>query len=127
MNAIPSDEKRDEQGRFIVPPKSPGRPKGSRNKLAEDFLSDVLEEWQAHGAAALSDMREKNPGDFVKMVAGLLPKDINLNLNDNLGELSDDELLGEIRKLTASLAPFIEAANAGAEAQGSAHIPPQLH
>jgi hypothetical protein len=104
-----TQEKR--KGEHLVPyqfqPGNPGRPKGSRNKLAEDFLSDVLGEWQSHGKVAISDMRKKNPGDFVKMVASLLPKDINLNLTDNLSELSDDELLGEIRKLHASLAPLL--------------------
>jgi hypothetical protein len=101
-----------------------GRPKGSRNKLAEDFLSDVLEEWQAHGKVAVSDMREKNPGDFVKMVAGLLPKDVNINLTDNLGELSDDELLSEIRKLHASLAPLLAEGNG---TPAIAQQPAQLH
>jgi hypothetical protein len=101
-----------------------GRPKGSRNKLSEQFLTDVLNEWEQHGAVAVSDMREKSPGDFVKMVASLLPKDVNLNLTDNLSELSDDELLGEIRKLHASLAPFLAE---GAGAPEGAAIPPQLH
>lgn len=100
-----------------------GRPKGSRNKLAEDFLSDVLAEWENHGAVALSDMREKNPGDFVKMVAGLLPKEMTLNLNSE-SDLSDDELLAEIRKLHASLAPFLAEGmgeTAGAEQSAQLH------
>src|SRR5699024_158644 len=101
-----------------------GRPKGSRNKLAEDFLSDVLAEWQNHGAVAVSDMREKNPGDFVKMVASLLPKEMNLNISDNLSELSDDELLGQLRDLTALAAPLLAITNQGSEAQGVATVPP---
>jgi hypothetical protein len=101
-----------------------GRPKGSRNKLAEDFLSDVLEEWQAHGKVAVSDMREKNPGDFVKMVAGLLPKDVNLNLQNNLSELSDDELLSELRSLAANLAPLLAEGSGTAE---GAEQPSQVH
>lgn len=101
-----------------------GRPKGSRNKLAENFLADVLAEWETHGAVAVSDMRDKNPGDFVKMVASLCPKELTLNLTDNLSELSDDELLGEIRKLHASLAPFLTEGNGAPE---SAAVAPQLH
>jgi hypothetical protein len=85
-----------------------GRPKGSRDAITEQFLSDVLKEWEGHGAVAISDMREKNPGDFVKMVASLLPKDVNLNVTDNLSELSDDELIGRIRDLSRTIAPFIE-------------------
>ena len=107
-----------------VSPNPAGRPKGSRNKLAEQFVADVLAEWENHGAVAISDMREKNPGDFVKMVASLLPKDVNLNLNDNMSELSDDELLGQLRDLCAQLAPFLAE---GTGTQAGAEKPAQLH
>lgn len=104
-----------------------GRPKGARSKLSETFLADVLTEWEAHGAVAISDMREKNPGNFVKMVASLLPKDVNLNFTDNLSELSDDELLGQLRDLTASLAPFLAKSEQGSEAEGSAEVATRVH
>lgn len=100
-----------------------GRQKGSRNKLAEQFLTDVLNEWETHGAVAISDMREKNPADFCKMVASLLPKDVNLNVN-NLSELSDDELLSEMRKLHAGLAPILAQGVGEATGEGE---PAQLH
>lgn len=104
-----------------------GRPKGSRNKLAEKFLADVLNEWQSHGAVAVSDMREKNPGDFVKMIAGLLPKDVNLNLTDNFSELSDDELLGQLRDLTARIAPFIGIDLERTEPPRGEEVAPKVH
>src|SRR4249919_575228 len=83
-----------------------GRPKGARSKLAEDFLKDVQAEWETHGAVAVSDMRTKNPGDFVKMIASLLPKEMTLNVN-NEAELSDEELHERVRALAAQLAPLI--------------------
>ena len=104
-----------------------GRPKGSRNKLAEAFLADVLNEWETHGATAISDMRDKNPGDFCKMVASLMPKDLTLTLNDNLSEIPDDELIGQLRDLAALASQFLGGADKGTEAQGSAKLPPQLH
>jgi hypothetical protein len=52
-----------------------GRPKGSRNKLAEDFLSDAYQQWQQHGAKALETMATSEPAKFCQMVAGLLPKE----------------------------------------------------
>jgi hypothetical protein len=106
-----------------------GRPKGSKHKLAESFLADCLNEWEAHGATAISDMREKNPGDFVKMVASLLPKEMTLNVNSEI-EMTDDELLERIRVLTSAITPFLERAGeagAGTEAQGSPAQPAQLH
>jgi hypothetical protein len=33
-----------------------GRPKGSRNKLAEDFVADAYQKWQQHGPKALETM-----------------------------------------------------------------------
>ena len=52
-----------------------GRPKGSRNKLADDFLTDAYEQWQEHGAAALKAMATTEPAKFCQMVANLLPKE----------------------------------------------------
>jgi hypothetical protein len=121
---------RDETtGRFLTGNSGGGRPKGSRNILAEEFLKDVLVEWESHGAVAVSDMREKNPGDFVKMVASLLPKDINFNVN-NENEMTDDELRERIRNLASSLAPFLDGTgttDGGVEAQAIAGQPSRLH
>jgi Family of unknown function (DUF5681) len=52
-----------------------GRPKGSRNKLAEDFLSDAYQQWQQHGPKALETMATSEPAKFCQMVANLLPKE----------------------------------------------------
>lgn len=83
-----------------------GRPKGSKNKLQEDFLGDVLSAWETRGAQAIDDMINDKPGDFVKMVAGLMPKEATLNINDN-SELTDDELAERVRSLAAQLSPFL--------------------
>jgi Family of unknown function (DUF5681) len=40
-----------------------GRPKGSRNKLAEDFLSDAYQQWQQHGPKALETMATSDAGN----------------------------------------------------------------
>ena len=52
-----------------------GRPKGSRNKLAEDFLADAYQQWQLHGSTALETMAKTAPAKFCQMVANLLPKE----------------------------------------------------
>ena len=109
-----------ETGRFLTGNIGGGRKLGSRNKLAEAFLADVLNEWESHGAVAISDMREKSPGDFCKMVASLCPKEMTLNLNDNLSELSDDELIGQLRSLAALAATAVGQLNEGGEAQAGA-------
>jgi Family of unknown function (DUF5681) len=52
-----------------------GRPKGSRNKLAEDFLADAYQQWQQCGSKALETMAKEEPAKFCQMVANLLPKE----------------------------------------------------
>jgi hypothetical protein len=57
-----------------------GRPKGSRNKLSEDFLSALCADFEEHGTASIVTMRENDPASYVKVVAGLVPKDMNVNM-----------------------------------------------
>jgi hypothetical protein len=65
---------RDERGRYLKGiAGGPGRPVGSRNKLSQDFLGDLQEDWDQHGPEILRIMREKS--------RDLLPK---------LGQARDD-------------------------------------
>jgi Family of unknown function (DUF5681) len=52
-----------------------GRPKGSRNKLSEEFFQDLYDVWQAFGKPALETMAMLYPAEFVRLVASLLPKE----------------------------------------------------
>jgi len=109
-----------------------GREKGSRNKLSEAFLSDVLSEWKSHGAVAISDMREKNPGDFCKLVASLVPKESTLNLNRNdAEELSDDEIRARLQRLASTVAGLLADGNGEPdqciEAERVEEQPSQVH
>jgi hypothetical protein len=52
-----------------------GRPKGSRNKLAEDFIADAYAHWQQRGSTALETMAKTEPAKFCQMMANLLPKE----------------------------------------------------
>lgn len=102
--------------RFVTGGKpGPGRPKGSKNKLQEDFLRDVLEAWETRGPQAITGMINEKPSEFVKMVAGLMPKDVHLNLNDH-SEMTDDELAERVRQLAAQLSPFLIGGTGEAEA-----------
>lgn len=85
-----------------------GRPKGSRNKLGEDFIHALQQDFAVHGKAAIATVREKKPDQYLKVIASILPKDINLNVND-LGDMSDDDLIRRIRTLDATIRPFLAA------------------
>jgi hypothetical protein len=81
--------------------KSGGRQRGVRNKLSHTFLSDLLEEWSEHGKETLRIARVERPVEFAKMVAGLLPREFELEINTTVTEISDDELnhmLDDVRR-----------------------------
>jgi Family of unknown function (DUF5681) len=52
-----------------------GRPKGSRNKLSEEFFQDLCDVWKAFGKPALETMAMLYPVEFVRLVASLMPKE----------------------------------------------------
>lgn len=86
---------------------NPGRPKGARNKLGEAFIDALHDDFVENGVAAIQTVRSEKPDQYLKVIASLLPKDVNLNINDQYGEMSDDELIDRIRQLDATIAPFL--------------------
>lgn len=61
-----------------------GRPKGAKQKLSYEFFKDLLHQWQLGGFFALQKVREENPEAFIRAVASVMPKDININDGDSL-------------------------------------------
>jgi hypothetical protein len=90
-------------GHFVKGKKGgPGRPKGSRNRLGEAFLADIADDWEQNGVAAIQSMRIDRPHEYVRVVASILPKEINLTI-DPMEEMTDDELDSRIRQLAAAI------------------------
>ncbi len=92
-------------------------------RLNEAFLKDVLSDWQAHGAAAIASARVERPHDYLKLVTGLFPKELNVRVNA-LDELSDEQLAGQLAAALAQLAAAGAGPGAGAGATEPAE-PPQ--
>lgn len=97
-----------------------GRPKGSRTKLAEQFLSDLMADWVANGAASIKEMREKSAGDYVKVVAATLPRELNVKVGE-LDDLTDDQLARQLAGVLAELA----SAGLGIIAGEAAEVAPE--
>lgn len=121
---------KDEKGRFVTGNIGGGRPKSSRNKLGEAFIEALKDDFEEHGVAAIQVVRAEKPDQYLKVIASLLPKDVNLNLNDN-SEMTDDELAERVRSLASTLAPFLTEGIGGvAEGTGgetSAQEPTRVH
>lgn len=99
-----------------------GRPKGSRNKLGEAFVADMLADWERCGAAVIQRVRMDDPSTYLRVVASILPKDINLgakgqsNLEKIIEQFTDQQLAELDVALRAICAEPIE---------GSAAHPPK--
>ncbi len=118
-------DKDEETGRFL-PGNSGfgGRPKGARSKLGEAFIEDMLADWEANGPAAIVTVREKKPDAYLKVVASILPKDLNINVN-HTDHMTDEQLIERIRQLDATIRPFLELEGTR-EPEGDAR-PPLSH
>src|SRR4028119_715198 len=89
-----------------------GRPKGSRNKLGEEFIQALHADFQEHGKAVIARVREEKPADYMKVVAALLPKELHIK-DTTVEDMSDDELLSTLTAVRGIIAssPGEEAAD----------------
>jgi hypothetical protein len=84
---------RNARGRFVSGNiGGPGRPRGARNRLGEDFLADVCADWEAHGASVLAEVREKSPATYLRVVASLIPQHLAIEAMDEIDEMTSAEL-----------------------------------
>jgi hypothetical protein len=59
--------------------------------LTAQLLDALCADFDAHGADAIRSCREEQPQGYLRLIAGLLPK--NIDINDNrLKDFSDEEL-----------------------------------
>lgn len=67
-------------------PRSPGRPLGSKNKIKEDFLRDMLAAWEKDGPAIIQAALAESPVQVLRIFAGFIPKEeehkVELSLKD---------------------------------------------
>ena len=77
-----------------------GRPKGSRNKLGEEFVAEVYADWCEHGAVAIiQTVRQTRPDVYVKVVASLLPRQVQAEVTGPTHEERVAELAERLSKL----------------------------
>ena len=93
----------EKTGQFLPGNAMGGRPKGSRNLLAEDFLADLHADWKVGGKGAIQRVRDEKPDQYLKVVASTLPKELNVKVSE-LDDLDDDQLRGQLARVVAQLA-----------------------
>ena len=103
----PVPEKDEKTGRFVTGNIGGGRTKGSRNKLGEQFIQDLYASWAEKGAETIETVRIERPHEYVKVVASILPKELNVN-HTGLDDMTDEQLIRKLRALTAMAKPLME-------------------
>lgn len=81
-----------------------GRPKGSRNKLSEDFVAALSADFDEHGPDVIATVRATSPVDYVRAIVALVPKQVTV-ADASLDDMSDSEiidLLAAVRSLAAA-------------------------
>ena len=75
-----------------------GRRVGSRNKLQHKFLTALTADFEKEGEKVIRIARIEKPIEYLKLIAGLMPKE--LLITDNvLEDMSDEQLLETIREV----------------------------
>lgn len=93
-----------------------GRPKGSRNKLGEAFISALHDDFNENGVAAIQRVRVDRPHEYLKVIASLLPKELKVTTES---DLTDEQLDQRIRQLAAALSLELSEAGTGVSAGGA--------
>lgn len=89
-----------------------GRPVGTRLKINGAFLRALAEDFDKHGVKAIEACRIEDPSAYVKVLASLLPKEVEIR--KPLEDFADDELIAAVRALQSFIAAQGDAAGAGA-------------
>jgi hypothetical protein len=76
-----------------------GRALGARNKLQTSFLEAMAADFEAGGKEAIRQARERNPIGYVRAIASLFPRQIELA---DLSRTDDDAVLARIKEEIAA-------------------------
>ncbi len=95
-----------------------GRPKGARSKLGEAFLEAMNADFERHGLEVIEKVRKDKPDQYLKVIASILPKDLNVNIN-SMDDLTDEQLIQRIRSLDSAIRPFLDAQGASGSVGGT--------
>jgi hypothetical protein len=84
----PIPERDEKSGRFLTGNNGGGRSKGSRNKLAAAFIEALHDDFNQNGISAIERVRKEKPDVYIRVVASILPRelDVALNVNHSLSE-----------------------------------------
>lgn len=69
-----------------------GRPKGSRHKVGDAFLKDLMKWHAKHGMKAIEAVGRKKPEELLRIMASLIPKHDIVEVGHHIGGIPTIEL-----------------------------------
>lgn len=99
-----------------------GRPKGCRNKLGEDFIKALADDFSENGIDAIAIARRTDPVQYLKVIAAVVPKEV-IHTVEDYGDLSDSDLERELRAAAGALKALREAEGGGRQKALPAPLP----
>src|SRR5262245_49885900 len=73
-------------------PGGPGRPRGVRNRLNRKFLDALTADFEQHGEAIIRVCRVTEPVQYLKIVAALMPRELDMTVTA-ISDMREDELI----------------------------------
>ena len=95
-----------------------GRGRGNRDRVTDAFFRDLANDWNLHGRKAVEDLREKDVAAYCRIVAGVVPKDVQIEVNKSARQMTDDELIAII---TSGIPPGSAESDSGSEEHSAVH------
>jgi hypothetical protein len=87
--------------------KTGGRTRGVKNRLSHAFLQALAEDFEAHGAEAIKICRVEKPNEYLRVIAHLMPRELEISHNP-IEAISDDQLVTYIEYTRLQLEGRVE-------------------
>jgi hypothetical protein len=79
-------------------------PQATRRAFNKRFLLDLAEDWEQHGREVFKRVRRESPASYLKVCAMLVPREMKVEHQNRLGQLTDEQLDEAIAMLEEMLA-----------------------
>jgi hypothetical protein len=84
---------RGELGMFTS---TPGRPKGSRNKLQHTFVNALEKDFHEFGEGVIRIVRIERPHEYLRIIAMVIPKEFVIT-DGEMDNMSDEDLMEALK------------------------------
>jgi AcrR family transcriptional regulator len=110
--AKPPPEQNPVNGRFVAGNSGGnGRPPGGRRELERELVAAVVRNFELYGEETIERVRQEDPATYLRVAAGLLPKELHVNVAHDLSIESFAERFKDlIARATGKPLALLEAA-----------------